>query len=159
MRPPKRDGKCVCRFCDQIITAPRRSSYCNDACAENFAVRYFPAIARDRVFQRDHGICATCGLNTTTIEAFMGEIHWSFGYGSPQYRERMDAWELPGSYNGGLRHLWEADHIIPYSEGGDKLGLENLRTLCIWCHRERTRTWHAERARERKQAKILPVVA
>lgn len=29
---------------------------------------------------------------------------------------------------------WEADHIVPVVEGGDS-NLENIRTLCIPCHR------------------------
>ena len=154
-RPPKRDGKCVCRFCDKIITAPRRSSYCDATCADNFAVRYFPAVARGMVWGRDHGVCAACEMDVGAVERFMQEIEYALGCGSPQYRSRLEGWGLPhGGWLGShLLHLWEADHIVPYSEGGDTLGLENLRTLCIWCHRERTRTWHGERARERKQAK------
>ena len=33
---------------------------------------------------------------------------------------------------------WEADHILAVVEGGDS-NLENIRTLCIPCHREVTR--------------------
>ena len=36
------------------------------------------------------------------------------------------------------RSQWEADHILPVREGGDS-NLENIRTLCIPCHREVTR--------------------
>lgn len=36
---------------------------------------------------------------------------------------------------------WQADHIIPHSEGGEFV-LENLRTLCVPCHKERTKQWH-----------------
>ena len=31
--------------------------------------------------------------------------------------------------------LWDADHIIPVKKGGGSCGLENLRTLCISCHK------------------------
>jgi 5-methylcytosine-specific restriction endonuclease McrA len=31
--------------------------------------------------------------------------------------------------------LWDADHIIPVKDGGGCSGLENLRTLCISCHK------------------------
>lgn len=30
--------------------------------------------------------------------------------------------------------LWQADHIIAVAEGGGDCGMENLRTLCTWCH-------------------------
>ena len=47
------------------------------------------------------------------------------------------------------RHLWEADHIKPVIEGGGQCGLENLRTLCLRCHRRAT----AELARRRALAR------
>jgi len=39
---------------------------------------------------------------------------------------------------------WHADHIVPHSEGGTH-ALENMRTLCILCHKARTKKWHKER--------------
>jgi 5-methylcytosine-specific restriction endonuclease McrA len=39
-------------------------------------------------------------------------------------------------YGGGL---WDADHILPVSLGGGLCGLDNMRTLCIPCHKEVTR--------------------
>ncbi|MCG8436406.1 MAG: HNH endonuclease, partial [Gammaproteobacteria bacterium] len=33
------------------------------------------------------------------------------------------------------RTLWEMDHIVPVSDGGGGCGLDNLRTLCIPCHK------------------------
>lgn len=36
------------------------------------------------------------------------------------------------------RSLWDADHIRPVAEGGGECDLENLRTLCLMCHREAT---------------------
>lgn len=45
---------------------------------------------------------------------------------------------------------WEADHIIPVSEGGGECGLENYRTLCIPCHRQETATLAKRRAAKRK---------
>ena len=37
---------------------------------------------------------------------------------------------------------WEADHIVAVAEGGDS-NLENIRTLCIPCHRGVTRELRA----------------
>jgi 5-methylcytosine-specific restriction endonuclease McrA len=48
------------------------------------------------------------------------------------------------------RTLWDADHILPVAEGGGECDLENLRTLCLPCHREVT----AE-LRRRLKAKIV----
>jgi hypothetical protein len=37
------------------------------------------------------------------------------------------------------RHtFWDADHIRPVAEGGGECGLDNMQTLCLWCHREKT---------------------
>ncbi|MGI4757517.1 MAG: helix-turn-helix domain-containing protein, partial [Janthinobacterium lividum] len=36
------------------------------------------------------------------------------------------------------RSLWDADHILPVAEGSGQCDLDNLRTLCVACHREAT---------------------
>jgi hypothetical protein len=53
--------------------------------------------------------------------------------------EDHDRWELlikelkiPKTRANGS--LWDMDHILPVYEGGGCCGMENLRTLCIWCH-------------------------
>ncbi len=35
---------------------------------------------------------------------------------------------------------YQIDHVIPFSEGG-KTTYENLRLLCVLCHKERTKLW------------------
>ncbi len=79
---------------------PRRSSYCSDECW----LRNTPAMMRRAVQKRDQGICAICGLDTKTVKS-------------------------SGGYYG-TRHKWEADHILPVSEGGGLCGLDGYRTLC-----------------------------
>ena len=48
------------------------------------------------------------------------------------------------------RDWWEADHIIPFSEGGETV-LENMRTLCYPCHKHRTKKWHGDRKAARRE--------
>jgi HNH endonuclease. len=60
---------------------------------------------RHEVWKRDRGVCALCGLDTKSIQV-----------------DRPRYW--------GARHKWEADHIVPVSEGGGLCGLEGYRTLC-----------------------------
>jgi hypothetical protein len=31
--------------------------------------------------------------------------------------------------------LWDADHILAVKDGGGMCGLDNMRTLCIPCHK------------------------
>lgn len=49
----------------------------------------------------------------------------------------------------------QIDHVIPFSEGGLTV-LENLRTLCIDCHKDRTRKWHKDRRLDKSQPELLP---
>jgi 5-methylcytosine-specific restriction endonuclease McrA len=45
---------------------------------------------------------------------------------------------------------WEADHIMPVSEGGGGCDLDGYRTLCIPCHKIETAQLAARRARARR---------
>ena len=36
---------------------------------------------------------------------------------------------------GSRMSLWDADHIVPVVEGGGECDLQNIRTLCLKCHR------------------------
>jgi len=36
------------------------------------------------------------------------------------------------------KSLWDADHILPVVEGGGGCDLDNIRTLCLICHRKVT---------------------
>lgn len=65
------------------------------------------------------------------------------------FSERMRelrALQSRGAIHRGRKSWWEADHIIAVVEGGDS-NLENLRTLCIPCHREATRALRERRRR------------
>lgn len=41
---------------------------------------------------------------------------------------------------------WQMDHIIPVCEGGGGCGLDNLRTLCIECHKLVTKELNRKRS-------------
>lgn len=45
-------------------------------------------------------------------------------------------------------HEWEADHVIPFSSGGPSTA-DNLRTLCIPCHKRETSKLASNRAKAR----------
>lgn len=66
---------------------------------------------------------------------------------------REDGWPRCNS-----RHWWEADHIIPHSEGGTH-ELSNMRTLCIPCHKARTKAWHKSRKAIKKADQIDLILA
>lgn len=43
--------------------------------------------------------------------------------------------------------LWDVDHILPVEHGGGGCGLENLRTLCVPCHKAATKKQAGQRSR------------
>jgi 5-methylcytosine-specific restriction protein A len=52
------------------------------------------------------------------------------------------------------KSLWDADHIVPVAEGGGECDLDNIRTLCLRCHRSVTMQLR-ERIRRAKVAAML----
>jgi 5-methylcytosine-specific restriction protein A len=52
------------------------------------------------------------------------------------------------------KSLWDADHILPVTEGGGECDLDNIRTLCLRCHRSVTAQLR-ERIRRAKVAAML----
>jgi len=43
-------------------------------------------------------------------------------------------------------NMWQADHIVPVVHGGGCCGLENIRTLCLPCHKRETKELARRRA-------------
>jgi 5-methylcytosine-specific restriction protein A len=79
---------------------------------------------------RDQGVCAICQADT--VFAF-AELKRSRG------RRRQELLAHWGLRRISRRTLWDADHIRPVVEGGGECDLENIRTLCLACHRQETR--------------------
>lgn len=92
---------------------------------------------RTCVYKRDKAICALCNIDTKEIakkainlvgeerEAYLKEHSISL---------KRKIWIK--KHGGGL---WDADYIIPVVKGGGLCGLDNLRTLCIKCHKNETK--------------------
>ena len=92
-------------------------------------LRTQPGYLREQVFARDRGICACCAVDTV---AAAGRLRGSRG----QNRAALLAhWGLKPRTR---KSLWDADHILPVAEGGGECDLENIRTLCLRCHRAAT---------------------
>ncbi len=165
-KPPPRllkhddQGRPLCRWCGKVVKPPRRS-WCSQECADARLLEFDP---RGAVKKRDHGICASCGLDADAIraEAYLvyNRIH-ALGWGQWNYGERIGGllarWvqrRLPGRDVSRLRldrSWWEADHAVPLIEGGS-WGLDNLRTLCTWCHKAESAKLAARRAKSTRDA-------
>jgi 5-methylcytosine-specific restriction endonuclease McrA len=52
------------------------------------------------------------------------------------------------------RSLWDADHILPVAEGGGECDLQNIRTLCLKCHRVVTAELRSRLLEQRRLARM-----
>jgi 5-methylcytosine-specific restriction enzyme A len=123
----------LCRWCGSLVP-PRRFTFCSSACVHEWRLRSDPGYLRDQVFARDRGVCALCGLDTEALRKNKRKLDYN------ARRQFEKKWGL-------RRHLWDADHVRPVSEGGGECDLSNMRTLCLPCHRTATA---ALRKRSRK---------
>jgi len=130
---PRQKGRC--RNCGGSLPKRARTS-CSRECTEIIKLLTLSGYARWAVKQRDRGVCAICGCDTEKVKRILRHAgnSWSFRF------------ETQASLGfGRSSHLWEMDHILPVVYGGgakpaksaDEI-LNNLRTLCIPCHRQET---------------------
>ncbi len=118
-------GRGLCRWCS--LKVPRgRFTFCSAYCVHEWKLRSQPAYLREQVFLRDRGICASCGVDTI---AALHQFRRSRG---ARRQALLEQWAI-GRHR--RRSLWDADHIVPVIEGGGECDLDNIRTLCLRCHR------------------------
>ena len=139
------NGRPFCRICREEVPRGRRT-FCSQGCVDRLFIMM--GDVRGLAFQRDRGVCAWCETDTERIKGLL-DACWADDLAL--YESLRARWHLGFSTFGNAEagHLWEADHIVPWSEGGRDLGLENIRTLCRACHKERTAAWHRDRAARR----------
>jgi 5-methylcytosine-specific restriction protein A len=179
---PRYSGKGICRWCGEPVAPPRRS-WCGDGCVEEYLSRSSSAGLRAAAYRRDRGVCGLCGCDTEKVKrvmraAFSAYLETRFGT-----TKRADSSWRPGMFSmwsaaraadpvfqlfvslgwtaSRLQNddsLWDADHIVPVVEGGGETGLENIRSLCLPCHKAETRELARRRAKARRDAKraLLP---
>lgn len=130
------NGRVLCRWC-QLEVPSSRQTFCSEWCVEEWRIRSNPGHLRQRVLERDGGVCAVCGLDCVAEFRRMQRLR-----GPAKAKARLE-WK-----SGSRKSLWDADHIVPVVEGGGECDLSNLRTLCLRCHRLHT----AELRRGRREA-------
>lgn len=130
--PKDEEGNTCCRWCGKGVKPPRRTM-CSPECAHEIKIRCNNKYMRACLFKRDNGICKICNIDTKNIAKLALKMENSE---KEQYLNSLNIslkrklWKR--KFGGGL---WDADHIIPVKKGGGSCGLENLRTLCISCHK------------------------
>jgi 5-methylcytosine-specific restriction endonuclease McrA len=136
------NGRALCRWCALEVPA-RRRTFCSTWCVHEWRLRSDPGYLREQVFTRDRGICALCSCDTSAAYA---ELKRSRG----ARRQTLLAHFGLSVLN--RRTLWDADHILPVVEGGGECDLENIRTLCLRCHRTATQELRARLAMRKAAA-------
>ncbi len=122
------NGRPLCRWCN-LEVPPKRFTFCSDFCVHEWRLRTDPGYLRDQVFLRDKGLCAKCGIDTHAAFNELKRARGGFKL------KLLDRWGLKKLNR---KSLWDADHIVPVVEGGGECDLENIRTLCLLCHKHET---------------------
>lgn len=138
--PKGQDGRALCRWCN-VQVPPGRFTFCSEWCVEEWRIRTDPGHLRQRVLERDGGICAQCGVDCVSAMLHLKRLR-----GLAKAKARAQ-WKL-----GGRKSLWDADHIVPVAEGGGECDLANLRTLCLRCHRQNTAELQARLIKQKRES-------
>ena len=126
------EGLPCCRWCNKGVMKPRRT-LCSEECAHELKLRISGRYLRDCVYMRDKGVCKICNTDTKLIAR---QANMLSGKERETYlKDNMISLKRKiwiKKHGGGL---WDADHILAVKDGGGMCGLENMRTLCIPCHK------------------------
>lgn len=146
------DGTCA--TCGAAMgTAGVASPFCSEACRKQARLMTDASVARKQLFELERGVCQRCGLNAHELHGRLAAL------GAAHARERLlrdsgfpadRATALARAAAIAEGDLWQADHIVPVSEGGGECTLENLRTLCTPCHAAATRELAARASKRRR---------
>ena len=114
---------------------------------------------RRELEKRERGVCVECNLDCNALVRQISIF---------KSRSKRAAEILKTSPNFGARgnrtlltrlartaakgHAWECDHKIAVFEGGGMCTVENCQTLCVVCHRKKTKAQATQRARNRALA-------
>lgn len=138
------DGLCRCG-CGNKAKRSWACKRCMDRSVEAFKIQKGDAGAiRAVVFRRDKGVCAACGMDT---EAERMKC-WQH-----EFRELRTRYFTKG-FPPPARTWWECDHRQEVVRGGGAgCGLDNFQSLCVACHKTKTRNLARARASERRGGK------
>lgn len=136
-------GNRLCRFCKTEVLPPRRT-FCSELCVHEWKIRSNNKYMRACLYERDLGICHLCSLDTRyqkiELENLIRSARLKYGTELLKDKElssRLLEYKL--TLKESFKSIWHADHIKPVSQGGGESGLDNLRTLCVKCHKDITK--------------------
>jgi len=170
------NGRGLCRLCSTEVP-PRRRTFCSEDCVHEWKLTSDPGYVRSQLWKRDKGTCALCGVDTVALVKSIEQefdqternrrTSWWAGQRIYRAHERYLAlkarldehgisdgrWYARRSYQG----IWDADHVVPVSEGGGECGLDNYRTLCMACHKAETKELARRKKEDRMREKLKPI--
>ncbi len=152
-KPNPRTPKGFCVWCGSRVEG-RRRTWCSDACVDEYRIANFAGDAQKAVFRRDHGVCAGCGVDTKLTGKWRRKrFPRGFGFGWYPEGPVTEVEYVPAE--------WEADHVVPlWSVDRDApdafryWSLSNIQTLCVRCHKAKTKREAAARAARARPANV-----
>ena len=85
--PKGPNGRHLCRWCS--LEVPKgRLTFCSAWCVEEWRLRTDPGYLREKVLERDRGICASCGVDCLHAELQLKRLR-----GAPRLKASLD-WGL-----------------------------------------------------------------
>lgn len=143
VKPPRR-----CASCRDVIKHDEDSKFC-EKCAEPARERAAQAAFRAAIFERDKGVCATCGEDTLRVRATADMFK---ACGGDAWQTHVRLLKKSGFDEKAVREghsLWIADHIRELADDGNWT-LANGQTLCQPCSHAKTNAFASKRAASRK---------
>ena len=135
--------------------------FCSEECAVEDRQSRSAGALREACHKRDRGVCAECGLDCHDLVSRIKVMR------SQDARRAaiLAAWPAMGNHGNGSRlnalvqkaasgYAWECDHVRAVYDGGGQCTVDNCQTLCVLCHKQRTRTQAKDRASRRKAEKL-----
>ena len=123
---------CYCG-CGREVRPPRRNWFGED-CITKWRWLHDWQFIRERVLERDKGVCRKCGRDCLAVQFSVWQL-WK----SDPTRKSPASIEFYQRHPGvRLFHdYWQADHIRERVDGGTN-EMVNLQTLCLPCHKTKT---------------------
>ena len=165
--PQTHQAKCLA--CPTFYAcAPRRRSlfagslqelFCGRACREAYACQTSAQGLRRVVFARDGGVCALCGADGhALVERLRALAAAPHGRRVAAALRANAAWaDFPRCLDRLLEkpsdgRAWEADHAVRVADGGGEALADRVQTLCVPCHKVKTKQEAKRAAAERRAA-------
>ncbi len=154
------NGRRLCRWCGKEVP-PGRRTFCSSACTHEWRLRSSSSYLREKLYERDRGVCEKCGRDTRKMQmrledeqteamkrcGVFGDKPLAEWRKDPLYLAFLKKPPFPLTIKEADKSLWQADHRREVADGGGLCGLDGFRTLCLWCHKDATKAFMQMRNR------------